>query len=96
MTFSLETTLICKAQNVKLGEFGVYEVDASSTECKIQTLVEPVNENLALLVVFLILLGLAALFHAFKWAVRKRYTRKIEQLSNSLLRAIGYEVRTLY
>ena len=71
-------------------------MDASSNECKIRTLVEPVNEYLPLLVVFLILLGLAGLFHIFKWAVRKRYTRKIEQFSNDVLKAIGYEVKKIF
>ena len=53
---------------------------------------EPVNENLPLLVAFLILLALAALFHAFKWAVKKRYTREIEEFFQNVQKSLGYEI----
>jgi len=86
--------LICKAQNVKFGEFGVYELQSNSqvSECKVETLVEPVNELWPLLVTLVILLALAALFHAVKWAVRHRYTRFIEEFFKNVQKALGYEV----
>ena len=86
--------LICKAQNVNFGEFGVYQLQNTLqvSECQVETLVEPVNELWPLLVTLAILLALAALFHVVKWAVRRRYTRFIEDLFKNVQKSLGYEV----
>ena len=86
--------LICKAQNVNFGEFGVYQLQNTLqvSECQVETLVEPVNELWPLLVTLAILLALAALFHVVKWAVRRRYTRFIEDLFENVQKSLGYEV----
>ena len=83
--------VICEAQDVKFGEFGVYDVDVVKN-CTVNTAIEPVNGNLAILYCALILLAIGILFRLVKWAVQKRYTAKLERFFKLTKRQIGYEV----
>jgi len=56
-------------------------------------MVEPVNEYLAILYCVLILLALGFIYHAFKWAERKKYTANMVQLYKIAKQKIGYEVK---
>lgn len=81
----------CESTKTLFGEFGVYDIDASN--CQIKTMVEPVNEYLAILYCVLILLALGFIYHAFKWAEKKKYTANMIQLYKIAKQKIGYEVK---
>jgi len=55
-----EQQAVCHTAQHSLGEFGVYQLQAS--DCTLETLLEPVNANMALLFWFLIILGGAVLW----------------------------------
>jgi hypothetical protein len=52
---------IC-TEKISMGEFGVYDLMVSGNMCKVETSLDPVNANLALLYSFLILLLLGIAF----------------------------------
>ena len=60
-----EQEALCATDIFSLGEFGVYQLQVH--DCSVHTLVEPVNEHLALLVWFLVWAGAALAW----WAVKK-------------------------
>lgn len=86
--------MICQANNVHLGEFGLYDLDVGQN-CSVTTRVEAVNEYWAILLCTAILLVLGLLYNLFQWAVKKRYTAQIERLWQSFRRILGYEVCAL-
>ena len=83
------SSTICEAQNVALGEFGVFDINITH-QCSLKTLVEPVNDKMAILVCFLILLALGLAYNLVKWLlVKRRYKSKIEKLFQSFKRQFG-------
>jgi len=71
---ALESTTLCKETLVP-GQFGVYHLDL--LECRMQTELEPVKENLAIVICLLVLMCLALITWALKrWAGNP--VRKIE------------------
>jgi len=59
----LAASTVCK-QSINIGEFGVYDFDVDT--CSVETALEPVNANLALLVCFLFYLALALICFGLK------------------------------
>ena len=89
--FTPDENIICETKEVSLGEFGVYDIKASE-QCKLITQVEPVNEYMAILVCTLILVALCLCYKLGMWAVKKRYTGKLEKLYKLGKSKLGYNV----
>jgi heparan-alpha-glucosaminide N-acetyltransferase len=59
-----ENTALCAISPTTFGQFGVYQLEV--LDCSLTTAIEPVDSNLALLVWFLVMVGVAALWAAIK------------------------------
>ena len=73
-----EAAALCSLQPTHLGQFGAYQLKVE--DCKLETLVEPVNGNLALLVWFLALLGSALVW----WGLARLPGRPLTKLAKLL------------
>ncbi len=91
---SFSSEVVCEAERLHLGEFGVYDigVQPGGGQCQVETPVEPVNANLAILYCSLILIALGLVYHGILWAIKKRYTEKVEKIYRLARRHIGYQV----
>ena len=80
---------MCEIGPKHLGEFGVYDLTINKDGCIFSTAFEPVNEYLAILYSFLIILGLVLVYNVISFGRHRGYLSPVEKL-------IRYITRTFY
>jgi hypothetical protein len=93
---------ICETTDVRIGQFGVYDLFVPETsetgsgssypECEIQTALDPVDPHIAILYCSLILLAIGAIYQIFEFFRRKGFFRPILTIFWYFQRRIGYKV----
>ena len=80
---------MCEIGPKHLGEFGVYDLTINNDGCSFSTALQPVNEYLAILYSFLIILGLVLVYNLISFGRHRGYLSPVEK-------SVCYITRTLY
>ena len=76
-----------------MGEFGFYDLTLTANgECKFTEKVPPANANLAILLCFLVLLGMGIIWRLLVWMDGRGYFDGVYYNFVKFQRALGFEV----